>query len=82
MITIYLKYIPGDKLVIVPLFATLDTFAFASGGLLNQKFGGRNTLGASFCLATVGSYLIIKAPEYTHVFFLLVTRFGVDIAYS
>jgi hypothetical protein len=77
-----MKYIPGDKFTIVPLLAALDTLAFAFSGILSQKLGTPNTIALSFGVACLGSYAIIISPDSLSIYFLIITKFGVNVAYT
>lgn len=82
VIGFHMKYLPGNIFEIVTLQALVTAVSFTSGGLISKKIGIQNTIALCFSVATVGSYLMIKAPLSLELPLLIFTKAGVDCGYS
>ena len=84
MIGFHMKYMPGNIFDIITLQAMVTCIAFTSGGVISKKIGTKQCIAMSFCMATFGSYLMIKVPGRLglELPLLIFTKFGVDCGYS
>ena len=82
MIGFHMKYMPGNIFDIVTLQAVVTAVSFTCGGLISKRLGIKTTIALSFSVATVGSYLMIKAPRNLEFPLLIITKIGVDCSYS
>jgi hypothetical protein len=82
VISFYMKYLPGNIFSILSLQSIVTAISFTSGGLISKVLGVKRTIAISFSVATIAAYLMIKSPLSFQLPLLILTKIGVDCAYS
>ena len=84
IIGFYIKYIPGDVFSNIIITSIADGLSAIGAGVVSTKFGAKNTMFLSFLLAALaGLGLMLSGDnEYTIMVWVLITRYGINSAFT
>ena len=83
IIGFYIKYIPGDVFINIIIISIADALSSIGAGLVSSVVGAKKTLFLSFSLAAVAGLALIASTQQVYVMvFVLVTRYGINSAFT
>ena len=87
IIGFYVKYVPGDSFLNIIITSVADAISSVVAGSISSAIGAKNTLFMSFSLATIGAIALMfsgdeNTEKYVIVIFVLITRFGINSAFT
>jgi len=85
MISLYVKYLPGNIYINCIAGAVAELFANASGGLLYAKIGMKPSITSMFALSAIGGFCILFLGEddvFWMPFFVVIAKFGLSAVIS
>ena len=84
IIGFYVKYLPGDAFMNIIVTSVADAISSIVAGSISTAIGAKNTLFMSFSLATIGAIALMFSGDekYLIVCFVMITRFGINSAFT
>jgi Na+/melibiose symporter-like transporter len=83
IIGFYIKYIPGNVYSNIIIISIADALSSLGAGIVATRIGAKKTLFISFSLAAIaGTGLIFSTETFSIMFFVLITRYGINSAFT